>query len=199
MQEYCHARGGMAPQGRDSAGILSRACTHQTSSKPGPHFVRPNISTTSETTRPSQKVGRISLKPWRHDLPRNFLLKRMCFASRACDPARSRTQKPTIPATIVTNLPSRPRSCAPPSRCRARSPRSLQLSPQRTRNKRKTPNDPYDPDHKSARSPRDPARETHDPCDCRHTLPSIIILNKGRVRSQRGLRSPPPLILDLML
>ena len=86
-----------------------------------------------------------------------------------------------------------------PSRCRARSSRSLQLSPPRTRNERNTRSDPCDPDHKSARSPRDPEHEAHDPCDCRHTLPSIIILNKGRVRSQRGLRSPPPLILALVL
>ena len=43
----------------------------------------------------------------------------------------------------------------------------------RTRNKRNTPSDPCDPGHKSARSPRDAAREAHDPCNCRHRVRGI--------------------------
>ena len=49
----------------------------------------------------------------------------------------------------------------------------------------RSPHDPDDPEREPTRSPCDPSHEPHDPCDVRRTLTSIIILNKGRVRSRR--------------
>ena len=87
----------------DSAATLSRTRVQQTRSKPHRKPIRPNISTTPEAARPSQKDGRFS---------RKIILP--CFAILKMGLAGIRPLAIlTLPTTILHDPPTIPHSHAP--------------------------------------------------------------------------------------